>query len=73
MGHISKGCPHEEQEEKESETEPPMAGMTLAEGGCCATGVTRKQIHKWYEVCLDDGSQVNIIDSRLLSNLHTEH
>jgi hypothetical protein len=30
-GHIGKFCPHKEQDEKEVDTEPPLAGMTLAE------------------------------------------
>jgi hypothetical protein len=29
------------------------------------------RVHQWYEVCLDNGSQVNIVDPRLLSNLQT--
>jgi hypothetical protein len=72
-GYISKNCPHKEQEDKEGDSEPPLAGMTLAEDHCCATRCGRKKIHEWYEVCLDNGSQVNIIDARLLTNLCTEH
>jgi len=72
-GHISKGCPHKEKEDKESADDPPMAGMTLAEGGCCVARTGQRKLHQWYEICLDNGSQVNIVDSRLLSNLRTEH
>jgi hypothetical protein len=72
-GHIGKFCPHKEQDEKETDSEPPLAGMTLAEDYCCSTRCGRNKIHEWYEVCLDNGSQVNIIDARLLANLRTEH
>jgi hypothetical protein len=45
-----------------------MAGMTMA---CCATSAG-KRLHEHFEICLDNGSQVNIIDARLLTNLRTE-
>jgi hypothetical protein len=68
-GHMAQNCPHKLKEEAESgESEPPMAGMTLA-SECYATST--KRVHQWYEVCLDNGSQVNIVDPRLLTNLRT--
>jgi len=36
---------------------------------CCKTAETK--LHKDYEVCLDSGSHVNIVNSRLLTNLRT--
>jgi len=53
---------------KRGESEPPMAGMTLA---CDCYATTIKRVHQWYKVCLDNGSQVNIVDPRLLTNLRT--
>jgi hypothetical protein len=68
-GHLGRNCPHKLKEGEETgESEPPMAGMTLA-CECYATNTNR--VHQWYEVCLDNGSQVNIVDPRLLSNLRT--
>jgi hypothetical protein len=46
-----------------------MAGMMLA---CDCYVTTTKHIHQWYQICLDNGSQVNIEDPRLLTNLCTE-
>jgi len=66
LGHPARICPKKVDKEDEDE-DPPMAGMTMA---CCAT--TKKRLHEYFEICLDNGSQVNIIDSRLLSNLRTE-
>jgi hypothetical protein len=66
-GHPAKSCPKKLEKDDEEEEEPPMVGMTVA---CCATG-SEKRLHQFYEVCLDNGSQVNIIDSRLLTNLRT--
>jgi hypothetical protein len=34
----------------------------------CSVG-TGQRIHQYYEVCLDNGSQVNIVDPRLLTDL----
>jgi hypothetical protein len=65
-GHPAKACPKKVDKEDEEE-EPPMAGMTMA---CCAT--TQQRLHEYFEICLDNGSQVNIVVSRLLSNLRTE-
>jgi len=68
-GHLGRNCPHKLKEDEETgDPEPPMAGMTLA-CECYATSTNR--VHQWYEVCLDNGSQVNIVDPRLLSNLRT--
>jgi hypothetical protein len=63
-GHPARNCPHKEKNRIEGE---PMAGMTL--GVCCASGSGR--LHESHEVCIDNGSQVNIVNSRLLSNLRT--
>jgi hypothetical protein len=38
---------------------------------CCVTS-NKKRLHEFYEICIDNGSQVNIVDSRLLTNLRTE-
>jgi hypothetical protein len=73
-GHIAKGCPHlTKDEENEDEEEPPMAGLTMA---CCTTNTGKKEkaqdrLFEFYEICLDSGSQVNIVDPRLLNNLRT--
>jgi len=72
-GHIAKNCPSlkSEDEEAEEEEEPPLAGLTLA---CCATGNkprSDEKLFKFYEICLDSGSQINIVDPRLLNNLRT--
>jgi hypothetical protein len=37
-----------------------MAGMTVQV--CCASGCPPKRLYEFYEVCLDSGSQVNIVD-----------
>ncbi len=71
-GHISKNCPNakSDEEDEPEEDEPPLAGLTLA---CCAT-VSKEpeaRLFEFYEVCLDSGSQVNIVDPRLLNNLRT--
>jgi len=67
-GHPAKSCPKKGQtDDDDDEDEPPMAGMTMA---CCATA-QRNRLHEYYEVCLDNGSQVNIVDSRLLTSLRT--
>jgi hypothetical protein len=68
-GHMARNCPHKLKEEVESgESEPSMAGMTLA---CECYAMSTKRVHQWYGVCLDNGSQVNIVDPRLLTNLRT--
>jgi len=72
-GHIAKNCPSlkSEDEEAEEEEEPPLAGLTLA---CCATGNkprSDEKLFKFYEICLDSRSQINIVDPRLLNNLRT--
>jgi hypothetical protein len=61
-GHPTKACPH-----KEKQVQGEMCGMTLQL--CCKTAEAK--LHKDYEVCLDSGSQVNIVNSRLLTNLRT--
>jgi hypothetical protein len=63
-GHPVKACPHK----KKNSKDPPLAGMTLQ--ACCATS-RNIRLHEYYEVCLDNGSQVNIVDPRLLRNLTT--
>jgi len=45
-----------------------MGGMMY--DGCFATKAGSR-LHEYYEVYLDNGSQVNIIDPRLLVNLRT--
>jgi hypothetical protein len=65
-GHPAKSCPEKTQDDEEEE--PPMAGLTMA---CCAT-TGKNRLHEFYEICIDNGSQVNIVDSRLLTNLRTE-
>jgi len=67
FGHPAKTYPKKQLQGDKEEDEPPMAGMTIA---CCATS-NAKRLHEHYEVCLDNGSQVNIVDSRLLTNLRT--
>jgi hypothetical protein len=67
-GHPAKSCPKKDGKDDEEEDEPPMAGMTIE---CCATA-ENKRLHEFYEVCLDNGSQVNIVDARLLTNLRTD-
>jgi len=45
-------------------------GITL--DACCSTTRTRTgRLHEFYEICIDNGSQVNIIDPRLLRDLRT--
>jgi hypothetical protein len=63
-GHPAKACPHKE----EKVDMPLMAGMTL--DSCCATHEDGR-IHTYYEVCINNGGQVTIIDPCLLMNLHT--
>jgi hypothetical protein len=68
-GHIAKECPElaEEQDESEDDSsEPPLAGMTLSTSSA-VTEATK--LFQYYEVCLDSGSQVNIVDPRLLKNI----
>jgi len=68
-GHPAKSCPKKakKEDEEEEDDEPPMAGMTVA---CCVTS-RYKCLHDYFKVCLDNGSQVSIVDSRLLINLRT--
>jgi len=67
-GHPATSCPKKaKKEDKEEDDEPPMAGMTVT---CCAT-LNNEHLHDYFEVCLDNRSQVNIIDARLLNNLRT--
>ncbi len=67
FGHPAKSSPKKVLQDDKEEDEPPMAGMMIA---CCATS-NAKRLHEYFEVCLDNGSQVNIVDSRLLTNLRT--
>jgi len=64
-GHIAKACPELQEGTGADDSEPPMAGMTYA---CCAASDTKK-LHEYWEVCLDSGSQVSIMDPRLLYNV----
>jgi hypothetical protein len=61
-GHPARNCPHKENGQGEA-----MAGMTL--DTCCASRSGR--IHESHEICIDNGSQVNIVNSRLLTNIRT--
>jgi hypothetical protein len=53
------------EESEDDDSEPPLAGMTLST--CCAA--TEARLYEYYEVCLDSGSQVNIVDPRLLKGI----
>jgi hypothetical protein len=68
-GHLARACPELEEESCGDDLEPPMAGMMMQV--CCALGCPPKRLYEFYEVCLDSGSQVNIVDPRLLMNLTT--
>jgi len=72
-GHISKNCPKNAEEggDEPEEEEPPLAGLTIA--SCAGTMKVKPEgrLFEFYEVCLDSGSQVNIVDPRLLNNLRT--
>jgi hypothetical protein len=62
--HLSRNYLHKE---KEGDDNSPMAVMPL--DTCCTC--TNGQLHEFYKVCIDNGSQVNIVNSRLLSCLRT--
>lgn len=67
-GHLARACPENNDDDEEPE---PMAGMTYegftgCSNGCCTTGKRKKRLHKIYEVCIDNGSQVNIVHPVLL-------
>ncbi len=69
--HLARDYPKNNDDNEEQE---PMAGMTYegftgCSNGCCATGKRKKHLHKIYEVCIDNGSQVNIVHPTLLHNL----
>jgi hypothetical protein len=64
-GHPAKACPHKEKD-CQAEGDPPMARLTL--DLVCSTASCGR-LHQKYEVCLDNGSQVNIIHPCLLTNL----
>jgi hypothetical protein len=69
-GHIAPNCPELAEESSSSEdSEPPMAGMTFDDA--CYKTTNADKLFKYYEVCLDSGSQVNIVEPRLLRNLRT--
>jgi len=65
-GHPAKACPHKE---KQAQSEPEMCGMTMQ---ACCNSQSADKLHRFYEVCLDNGSQVNIINSQLLTSLRTQ-
>jgi hypothetical protein len=56
-GHPTRNCPHKEKAASES-----MAGLTLET--CCAS--QDGKLHQCHEVCIDNGSPVNIVNSKLL-------
>jgi hypothetical protein len=63
-GHPAKECPDKEKEDE------PLSGLTL--DAVCSTSDERNcRINQFYEVSLDNGSQVNIVDPRLLTNLRS--
>jgi len=62
IGHPARNCPHKERAEGS-----PMAGMTVE--ACYASSDGR--LHECHEVCIDNGSPVKIVKSKLLTNLHT--
>jgi hypothetical protein len=65
-GHYARDC-------KSEEDATPMSGMTLGVEdtmACFATAMEHiARMFKLYEVCLDNGSQVNIVHPLLLTNL----
>ena len=71
-GHPAKACSHKLKKLKEGGevegNEPPLAGMIL--DTFCSTMRTRR-LPKIYEICIDNGSQANIVDPRLLRELKT--
>ena len=64
-GHPAKACPDNTEKE---ESDPPMAGMILLR---CYSTTEPNCLQEFYEVCIDDGSQVNIVNARLLTGLHS--
>jgi len=70
-GHIAKNCPELEDENQSDASEDsgqPLVGMTCK--ACCSV-TNNDRLFQYYEVCLDSGSQVNLVDPRLLTNLKT--
>ena len=68
-GHPAKECPHKDQQDGSEDA--PLSGLTLDLVCSTAGGSEGSRIHEFYDVCLDNGSQVNIVDLRLLNNLCT--
>jgi hypothetical protein len=69
QGHYARDCPNKVDEAEET----PLTAVTW--DACYATanaGTNENRIFPFYEVCLDNCSQVNIIDPRLLTNIR-EH
>jgi len=66
-GHPAKNCPHKGKDKQE--IDPPMAGLTL--DVVCGASRTER-LHGEHEVCIDNGSQVNIVHPSLLTNLREE-
>jgi hypothetical protein len=64
-----KGCPAKTCLHKEKQEQSGMCSMMV--GTCCNT---HARLHKVYEVCLDNGSQVSIVNLRLLIilRMHTK-
>jgi len=72
VGHYARECPETQ------EAELPMSGLTLDGGdeadveACFNTVVEGQRLFETYEVCLDNGSQVNIVHPSLLSNIRED-
>jgi Zinc knuckle len=62
-GHYSYECTKEAPDDDDAE----MVALTM--DVCCSTKAASSRLHKIHEVCLDIGSQVNILHSRLLTNI----
>jgi len=62
-GHPARNCPHKEKRTKGT----PMAGVTL--DACCSS--SDGKLHECHKVCIDNSSQVNLVNSKLLTNLCT--
>jgi hypothetical protein len=70
-GHFAKNCPELEDGDQSDASEDsghPLVGMTCE--ACCSV-TNNDRLFQYYEVCLDSGSQVNLVDPRLLTSLKT--
>jgi hypothetical protein len=59
-GHPAKNCPPKEWEQ-DSADDPPLSGSTL-DLVCSTSDNGGGRIHEFYEVCIENGSQVNIVN-----------